>query len=213
MPSVPSELDVSVLVQDISESMFAKANESLIVGIDLETTGLDWLSDEIASVQVAVPGGSVEIVRFEDPRDLPRRIVSLLESSVVLKVFHHAMFDLRFIRVAWDVQADRVACTKVAAKIADPRADVGHHLVDLVEHYLGLSLNKDEQVSDWRSKRLSTSQIEYAANDVRHLPSLLYALLRDLRNSGLERLALKCFRHLPTRVELEVLRLGDVFTY
>jgi len=199
--------------RDISDSLVEAALSSLAVAIDIETTGLDFNTDKIASVQVGVASGPIEIVRFDHDIDRPENIISLLESRRVLKVFHHAMFDLRFMRTAWGAVPEHVACTKVASKIVDPTGEVGHRLVDLARYYLGVEIDKSEQTSDWLSSTLTTEQIAYAANDVRHLVPLLYALLSDLRHQGLERLALRCFDHLPTRVELEVHEFGDVFTY
>jgi ribonuclease D len=204
---------VSLVARDISDSLVDAAFSSLAVAMDIETTGLDWKKDRIASVQVAVPDGPIEIVRLDHDADVPANILALLGSRQVLKVFHHAMFDLRFIISRWDVLPQRIACTKVASKVIDPSGDVGHGLVDLARYYLGIEIDKSEQTSNWLSATLTPKQIAYAANDVRYLLPLLYALLSDLRQKGLEQLALHCFDHLPTRVELEVRELGDVFTY
>jgi ribonuclease D len=204
---------VNVVADDISDNLLRAAFESLAVAVDIETTGLAWQSDTIASVQVALPEGPIEIVRIDPDGEAPGNIRTLIESSDIMKVFHHAMFDLRFMRVAWGVRGKRISCTKVASKIADPTGEVGHGLADIVCHYLGLTVDKSQQTSDWRTADLSPEQIEYAANDVRHLFPVLYALLSDLRHRDLETLALRCFDHLPTRVELDVRGLGDVFTY
>lgn len=205
--------DVSVVWHDTSDLLVEAASRSLVLGVDIETTGLDWKNDAVATVQLAVPDGPTEIVRLRESSERPLRLAKLLESPQVLKVFHHAMFDLRFMRFSWSVAAQRVACTKVASKILDPGGEIGHSLSDLVRHYLGVELDKNEQVSDWRAPHLSARQVAYAAGDVLHLPPLLYAVLSDLRQRELESLALQCFHHVPSRVELEVRGLGDVFTY
>lgn len=203
---------VSLCRADISESLFAAANDALAAGIDIETTGLSWSEDRIATVQVAVPEGPIEIVRIE-PEERPTVLAALLESSSVSKVFHHAMFDLRFMRAVWGMRCERAACTKIAAKLADPTGEIGHSLVDLLHHYLGVNLDKSEQTSNWMAEDLSSSQLRYAADDVRYLVPLLNTLLNDLRHSSLDGLAIHCFDHLPTRVELEVRGFADVYTY
>lgn len=201
-----------VVTGDVSEGLMAAAMEAVAVAVDIETSGLDWASDTIASVQLAVPSGPIEIVRI-DSVTVPHKLVDLLESVQCLKVFHHAMFDLRFMRQAWGIRASRIACTKVAAKLQDPSDAIGHRLINLLDHYLGVRIDKSQQVSDWLRPEWSAEQIVYAANDVRYLVPLLYALLSKLRRDDLERLALRCFEHIPTRVELEVRALGDVFAY
>lgn len=204
---------MTVVTYDISESLLVSASKSLMAAVDIETTGLDWATESIASVQVALPDGRVEIVRVGSTGRPPRRLIQLLESSDILKVFHHAMFDLRFMRTTWDARAARVACTKVASKVVDPGGEIGHRLVDLTYHYLDTEIDKGQQASDWLAHELSPDQISYAANDVLHLMPLLHALLGDLRARDLESIALRCFDHIPVRVELEVRGLGDVFTY
>lgn len=206
------ERSVRVLNGDLSEELLDAAFAATVVAVDIETSGLNWTADDIASVQVAVPGGAIEIVRVKG-EGTPHRLVALLQSADVLKVFHHAMFDLRFLRCAWGISSARVSCTKVASKIADPEARVGHSLTDLLAHYLGVRIDKTEQRSNWSSAALSSAQVEYAANDVRYLPELLYAILNHLRRAELEHLAVRCFDHIPTRVELEVRGFQDVFTY
>lgn len=208
----PDQPAIRVVDGDLSEELLNAACAATVAAVDIETSGLDWGADDIASVQVSVPDRVIEIVRVEGD-EIPFGLVSLLQSREVLKVFHHAMFDLRFLRRVWGVIPTRVSCTKVASKIADPEALIGHSLIDLLDHYLGVRIDKTEQLSDWSSAVLSSAQVQYAANDVRYLPELLYAILSDLRQEHLEDLALRCFEHIPTRVELEVRGLRDVFTY
>lgn len=208
-----SEVTTHVVAGDVSEAFVKTAYDALVVAVDIETTGLDWANDIIASVQVAIPSGLTEIVRIDTMQIVPNRLVELLTSVEVLKIFHHAMFDLRFIRHTWSIRPVNVACTKVAAKLRHPAKLVGHSLVDLLAHYLGVEIDKSEQQSDWKAPELSAGQVDYAANDVRYLVPLLYALLSDLRRANLEELTLRCFDHIPARVELEVRGFADVFTY
>jgi len=101
----------------------------------------------------------------------------------------------------------------VAAKLTSTNGGTGCHLAGLLNHYLGIEILKTEQQSDWTSEILSASQVDYAANDVRFLDSLLSAIMSDLRVNGRLGLALRCFDHIPTRVELDVLGVDDPFTY
>jgi ribonuclease D len=60
---------------------------------------------------------------------------------------------------------------------------------------------------------LSAEQIEYAANDVVHLPPLLNALEHSLQREGLDDLYEQCCAFLPARVSLELGGYPDVFAY
>lgn len=141
----------------------------------------------------------------------PTGLCGLIEDEWVTKVFHHAMFDLRFMAHAWWVAPTSIQCTKVAAKLADP--DGEHSLQALVRRHLGIELDKSQRMSDWMTASLSAEQQAYAVADVLHLPHLVELQQKDLRALGMWSLASRCFAHLPTRVELEVRGISDPYTY
>ena len=86
-------------------------------------------------------------------------------------------------------------------------------LKPLLERYLGISLDKSLQRSDWLSSRLTKEQLAYAIADVVYLVPLLEQLERELQTRGLLGLARECFAHIPARVRLELLGYPDVYTY
>lgn len=182
------------------------------VAWDIETSGLSWEQDVIGSCQIHVPNSGTLIVRVDGA--VPDRLASALGDPDVVKVFHHAMFDLRFMAYAWKVRPSSVACTKIASKLLRPRADNSENSLKYVlEHRLGVHIDKGQQVSDWLAPELSDEQVKYAAADVEHLLPLYRALRADMRVVGLSDLYDRCVAHLPTRVALEVGGFGDVFTY
>src|SRR5262249_53214061 len=92
---------------------------------DVETTGLDWRRDRLATCQVFTPGVGASVISMDGGR--PARLLRLLENSAVEKVFHHAPFDLRFMIRNWDAQPASVRCTKVASKLLEPQAASNVH--------------------------------------------------------------------------------------
>jgi ribonuclease D len=195
------------LAVDVAETLSA----SPLLACDIETTGLDWSSDRIATIQLYAPGQPVAIVRVNGK--VPRHVAQLLEDRRIVKLFHHAMFDLRFVARHWEVKASNVRCTKIAAKLLYPNERERQSLNALVAEHLGVRIDKNPQTSNWMARRLSKRQLQYAANDVVHLPALLDALRTELKKRDLWQLAQRCFDHIPTRVALEVGGFGDVFTY
>ncbi len=176
---------------------------------DIETTGLDWRTDELATIQIH-DRGSVAFVQHPDER--PARLRALLESSETPKLLHHAMFDLCFMASKWGARPANVACTKIAAKLLRlPSSD--QSLAPLVNRYLGVALDKSRQTSDWMAPSLSDEQIAYAAGDVWYLEDLMASLRDELEGHGRWTLAEACFAHLPTRVALEIGGFGDVYVY
>ena len=91
----PHEIDISaiqVLNGDLTPEAYQSIKTAGLVAWDIETSGLDWRTDQIATCQLYVPGGDIYIVRIQGkPQNF---LPELLEDSAVLKIFHHAMFDL-----------------------------------------------------------------------------------------------------------------------
>jgi ribonuclease D len=195
---------------DLDERAFSRALGASVLAWDIETTGLDWRTERIATVQVHVED-TTYVVRIDDHD--PHRLKALIEDPSILKVLHHAMFDLRFMACHWEVTAAHVACTKIASKLVNPELpNQEHSLAPLLDRHLGIKVDKGQQRSDWTGE-LTPSQLQYAANDVRHLWRLYEALDEQIRRKGLLDLRERCYAHLRTRVELEVGGFPDVFAY
>ncbi len=203
--------EIIVLEEDLPQQFADSLQRAEVIAWDIETSGLDWQRDRIGLCQICAPEGPVFVVRPTWRR--PERMMRLLQSSAPKKVFHHAMFDLRFMCYQWGVTPYSIVCTKVASKLLDPRAELEHSLKNLLHRYLGLVISKAERTSDWFTLDLTEAQLRYAATDVVHLIPLIDELERHLRKEGIWGLALSCFAHLPARVQLELLGYGDVFGY
>jgi ribonuclease D len=204
--------DVTVVAEDVDERFLDRAARSGRVAWDIETTGLDWRTKQIGTVQIA-NANEIAVVQLK-PGQVPRRLSRLLASTVVEKVFHHAAFDLRFMAWSWQVQAQNIACTKVLSKILDPAAPHDQHsLKPILERYLGVNITKDEQRSDWAAGILRAEQVAYAAADVRHLLALFDVMKERAHAVGVWQLACASFEYLPTRVELDLRGSGDVYAY
>lgn len=180
---------------------------------DVETSGLDWRRDRLATCQVFANQIGVVVISLDEKP--PVRLKALLEDPAVEKVFHHAPFDLRFMVHAWRAQPTSIRCTKVASKLLDPRApNEAHSLQQLCFRYLGVRLDKGAvRTSDWLAEELTAEQLEYATRDVLYLPALLSALERELSKADLRPLYDACCSFLPARVSLELGDYPDVFAY
>ncbi len=181
-----------------------------IIAWDIETSGLNWKEDRIATCQIYVPDSGVYIVRINHtPRPNLRK---LLAASDVCKVFHHAIFDLRFMAYQWSFEIQNVVCTKIASKILNPK-DENHTLKNLLQQYLGTFIDKEQQNSDWFKKSLTQEQLAYAAKDVIYLPQLFEMLRDKLVTNGRWSLAETCYWFIPTQVQLEIIGSVNVFQY
>lgn len=212
MSSVPhiTEAAPSLFHGDLPPTLTKVFRETRLIACDIETSGLDWRVDRPLLLQVYSPTVGAALVRLRG--DAPNA-VALLQDRTVCKIFHHAMFDLRFLASSWNVRAANIACTKIAAKLLFPNDAEAQKLHALAARFLGVVVDKAQQRSDWAAADYTPEQIDYAVNDVRHLPPLYDAIQQALASAGLLQLAERCYAHIPTRVELELQGFGDVYTY
>lgn len=199
-----------VYKQDLSEEYFNAAYKAGIVACDIETSGLEWRVDKVATCQFYIPNGPAAIVQVND--SIPHYIVTLLSDKAIKKVFHHAMFDLRFMVYRWHFSPQNISCTKIASKLLDKHLEK-YSLQILLDRYLQIQLDKTQQTSNWRLAHLTKAQKIYAIKDVLYLPALLETLEQELLQKNLLDLTHACFRHIPTRLQLEILGYEDVYIY
>lgn len=196
---------------DIPNQYFDRIYKANVVAWDIETSGLDWRKDRIGICQLYVPNEPVSIIKIDNIP--PKRLLLLLSDTSVRKVFHHAMFDLRFMSYHWKALPQNIACTKIASKLLGIKNENKHSLQSILKQYLGVIIDKNERLSDWLSSELTEEQISYAAKDVMYLLPLLDVLEKKLKSKGLLELAHLCFAHIPTRVRLDILGYGDIYGY
>lgn len=202
----------NVVRGDIDSAMFDRFCSSGQVACDIETSGLDPHRDSIGTVQLYSPAAGEVIVQVGDSP--PRLLCKLIERADVRKIFHHAMFDLRFMAAHWRVSPANIACTKVASKLVMPQVDNKRHsLQALLMDRLGVAISKDQRLSNWTVAELTPEQVKYAATDVEYLIPLLASLEGDLRDAGLMELFNQCLLFIPSRVRLDLGGWPDVFAY
>lgn len=97
------------------------------------------------------------------------------------KIVHAARQDLE---VLWPLfgSVHGIYDTQIAAALAGMPAQIGYS--ELVRRLLGITLAKAETRTDWSRRPLSAAQLQYAIDDVVHLPALREALDADLARLG-----------------------------
>jgi len=201
---------VTIQIGDLIKDDIELATQKGEVGWDIETTGLDWQTAAICTCQLSIGAEKIVIVKTNEHR--PKHLCNLIQNYHIRKVFHHATFDLRFMAYKWGANAVNVACTKIASKLLDPN-NKDHSLKSLLKDYFGICIDKNERMSNWLSDELTTEQVSYAARDVMYLIPLLRELERKLKSKKLLSLTKACFEYIPTRVQLDINKYGDIYQY
>lgn len=175
---------VTVLTGDLPRSVADALIEDGVVAVDTETSGLDWRQSDLQLCQLY--SESTGAVLLRDVSSSPQELSRVLGSERAVKVFHFAPFDLRFIASQWDIDVVRVACTKAASKLLDPRLEAAAHTLEsIVDRYLQVALSKGPvRISNWGATQLTDEQLAYAVADVEHLPALLRVAESRLRSTG-----------------------------
>jgi DNA polymerase-1 len=171
----------SYLLIDTTENLsvvLQALDETDLVGLDLETTGLNNLSDRIRLLSLATDRGLFLVDCFlVDPVPL---FEALAEKTLV---GHNLQFDLGFLNRLGFVPG-AVHCTMLLSQVLYAGNHLSHKLADCVERELRQSLDKTEQLSDW-SKDLTSQQLKYASRDVAVLVPLFQALSKKIKDAGL----------------------------
>jgi DNA polymerase I-like protein with 3'-5' exonuclease and polymerase domains len=190
-----------LLIKDRAGLIMAAAalDNTVLVGVDLETTGLDPHTDRVRLLSLAldtIDGGAFAYLVdcFEvDPSPMWE---ALADKELV---FHNAAFDLAFLARMCFVPAGKVRDTMLLAQLLTAGTNERVTLAACCERWLKRPLDKSEQNSDW-SGELTDQQLTYAASDVEVLAPLLKALAAKVKEAGLVEVAKIEQRCLPAVV-------------
>ncbi len=97
-------------------------------------------------------------------------LVGLVEDEAIETVMHAPAADLTLLALHFGAVAKGIVDVQLVAGFVGLGA--GQSLGTLLDRGLGLHLAKAESYSDWSRRPLTAAQLDYAADDVRHLPAL-----------------------------------------
>ncbi len=130
----------------------------------------------------------------------------VLADPGIVKVLHGAEFDILLLKRELGIEFAGLFDTRVAA------ASLGFEapgLASVLDEWLGETLDKRFQRSDWGKRPLSEGQLDYARSDTCFLLELAESMRADLREQGsphVEEVAAECRR--LEGLEPDVRRLG-----
>lgn len=149
------------------------------LGLDTEFMRERTYYAQLCLLQLGTDGLAVCV----DPLALPTldALRPLLAAPQPGKILHAARQDLEVLEPVVG-RLHNVFDTQVAAALVGFPAQVGY--ADLVREILGIELHKSQTRTDWSRRPLSAAQIDYALDDVRHLPPLQTRLSQRLEQLG-----------------------------
>lgn len=199
------------------DALLTAVQRSSRVAVDLETTGLDALTDTILLLAVSTQDSRRWVVGFNDFSDISalRR-----ELATKLLIAHNAKFECKFLTthaVAPEEVPRRWYCTQVAESLitsglrgatgSDDEEDMVP-LSEIRQKYLGLSTDKSLQRSfvgvDPATYVPTPEQVAYAAQDVEGLHEVMRAQLRRCESEDLLRVVRLEMAVLPALADMEL---------
>jgi DNA polymerase I-like protein with 3'-5' exonuclease and polymerase domains len=155
-------------------------NNSKVLGVDTETTGLDPINNKIRLLQIASEGNPVLVIDMFYMTETSIQKLREIFNTNAVKVCQNAKFDIEFLIANGFSFSGAIFDTMLASQIISDRALNSYGLGSLAAFYLGITLPKDEQKSDFSSS-LRKEQIEYAAKDAAILLPLRERLIEDIK--------------------------------
>jgi ribonuclease D len=154
-------------------------NAPTTIGLDTEFMRVDTFLPRLALVQIEIDG---RIALIDPTTDIdPAPLAAVLADPVRVCVMHSASEDLEAF-ATWSCSIAQLFDTQIAASFAGLGAGLGYQ--KLVRELVGIDVPKAETRSDWLRRPLSTEQLEYAAQDVVHLPALHAQLSERVAKRG-----------------------------
>jgi len=167
--SSPAPASTPIWITDPAELGARLAGSPARVGLDTEFIRERTYWPQLALVQIVLEGRDGEEILLVDPLapGIAAALATMLADTSILKVMHSPSEDLVAFKYACGVVPEPLFDTQLAAALAGIGSGLGYQ--KLVEQVTGVALVKGETRSDWLRRPLSASQLEYAADDVRHL--------------------------------------------
>ena len=114
--------------------------------------------------------------------DLGPLLELLVDNENVLKIFHAGGQDVEIIHNLTGKTPHPIFDTQIAAMAIGQSEQIGY--ANLVDNWLGITLDKGARFTDWSRRPLNTRQLEYAIADVTHLATIFPMMLEKLKETG-----------------------------
>jgi ribonuclease D len=160
-------------------SLVERLRRAPLVAVDTEAASFHRYQDRIYLLQLSSRQETAVVDPLAAGTLAP--VGELLADPAVEIVFHDADYDLRLLDREYNLHAEALFDTRVAAQLLN---EPGIGLAALLEKYLGVRLDKRFQRADWSARPLSADMLAYAASDTRYLPELRDILARELEARG-----------------------------
>lgn len=163
-------------------NLCARLSDAPFVTVDTEFMRESTYYPELCLIQIANTEEAAAIDPMAPGLDLSPLLTLLTDNEDVLKVFHAGGQDIEIIYNLTGKTPHPLFDTQVAAMALGQGEQIGYS--NLVDSWLGISVDKGARFTDWARRPLDARQIEYAIGDVTHLSAIFPRMLERLKKTG-----------------------------
>ena len=155
---------------------------SPFIAVDTEFMRENTFWPDLCLIQIADEHEAAAIDPKASGLDLKPLLDLMTDNQDVLKVFHAGGQDIEIVYNLTGRTTFPLFDTQVAAMALGQGEQVGYS--NLVDQWLGLTLDKGARFTDWARRPLDKRQIDYAIGDVTHLSKIFPKMLDKLMKTG-----------------------------
>lgn len=171
-----------ITTTDALADICARLAKAEFVTVDTEFMRENTYWPELCLVQIADDKEAAAIDPMAPGIDLSPLLDLLVDNEDVLKVFHAGGQDVEIIYNLTGRTPHPIFDTQIAMMAVSQSEQIGYS--NLVESWLGFSIDKGARFTDWSRRPLTERQIEYAIGDVTHLSKIFPRILKRLIKTG-----------------------------
>ena len=171
-----------ITTTDALTDLCERLSKSEFVAVDTEFMRENTYWPELCLVQIANTEEAAAIDPLASGLDLTPLLDLLCENDEVLKVFHAGGQDVEIIVNLTGKTPFPIFDTQIAMMAISQSEQIGY--ANLVDHWLGIVVDKGARFTDWSRRPLTDRQIEYAIGDVTHLSVIFPKMLKKLIKTG-----------------------------
>ena len=171
-----------ITTTDALEKLCERLAQSDFVTVDTEFMRENTYWPELCLVQIGNTEEAAAIDPLADGIDLTALWDLMCDNEDVLKVFHAGGQDVEIVYNFTGKTPHPIFDTQIAMMAISQSEQIGY--ANLVESWLGLTIDKGARFTDWSRRPLTDRQIEYAIGDVTHLAEIFPKILDKLIATG-----------------------------
>jgi len=177
-------MEIHPLIEDSRTlaELCSRLAKSPFVAVDTEFMRENSYWPELCLIQIADGNEAAAIDPMAKGIDLKPLLDLMVDNEDVLKVFHAGGQDIEIVHNLTAKTPHPMFDTQIAAMALGQGEQVGYS--NLVDTYMGITLDKGARFTDWARRPLDKRQLDYAIADVTHLAKIFPRMLEKLRKTG-----------------------------